>query len=469
MSVDTTQSSADTGEISLARFEPDEKWGSPLALYRALRECVSSIWTKEMFAKPMVLKESAIADILFLSDPDGIRHVLMENVERYPKSPIQQRFLKPSLGDGLLTAEGEVWRTQRHAANPSFRAEQLTRVVPAIVSAVEERLSAWRDYPNTVPVDIHQEMMELTLEVLCQSLFSGVEVDRKALGHAVTYYVETMGSIGILDFLTLPQWLPSLKLRRAQWSIDHLHNETARIVRERQEQTDKPEDLLSMLMQARDDQTGNSLGAKQLQDTMATLLSAGHETTAITMTMLFYLLNEFPWALRKIREEVDEVLGDRQLEAGDLKGLRFTRMVVEEALRLYPPSALLIRVAAEDDVICGQKIRKGTTVTISQYMVQRHQALWDNPDMFDPYRFSPENKSKIHRFSYMPFSLGPRSCIGSTFAMMELTAALALIAREFDIVRVDDAPIELQLKITLRLKERLMMFIKPRQKEGAGH
>ncbi len=446
------------------RFVPDEKWGSPIALFKGLQDSLLNIWTKETFEKPMVLKQSPIADILFLSDPDGLRHVLMDHVEDYPKSPLQQRFLKPSLGDGLVTAEGEIWRVQRHAANPYFRGEQLTELVPAMLMGIEDRLAEWRENGGRQPVEIRHEMMELIIEVLCQSLFSGVQVDRKALGDAVSFYVDTIGRVDLFDFLNLPTWLPSPKFRKAQWSMDHLHGETDRIVKERRAQSPMPSDLLTKLIDARDDQTGRGFTEQQLKDTLATLLSAGHETTANGMTMTLYLLSEFPWAAEKIREEVRDVLGDRTPEAQDIKNLKFTRMVIDEAMRLYPPSSIVIRVANKDDEICGQKIRKGTTIAISQYVLHRHELLWDKPDVFNPYRFTPEEKAKRHRFSYIPFSIGPRSCIGSTFALMEMTLAVALIMREFDLQRTNDDEIELQLRITLRLNTLLPMLVTPRNK-----
>ncbi len=445
------------------RFQPSEQWGSPLELYRGLRESLLSIWTQETFEKLMVLKQSPIADILFLNDPDGLRHVLMEHIDDYPKSPIQQRFLKPSLGEGLITAEGEAWRVQRHAANPSFKAEQLTELVPSILDGIEDRFDAWRKIGGRQPVEIRNEMMEMIIEILCLSLFSGVRVDRQALGDAVSFYVDTVGQVDLLDFLNLPTWIPSPKFRKAKWSMDYLHGETDRIVKERRSQSPMPVDLLTMLINGRDEKTGRGFSEQQLKDTLATLLSAGHETTANGMTMTLYLLSEFPWAAEKIREEVAEVFGDRRPEAKDYKHLKFTRMVVEESLRLYPPSSIVIRVAAKDDEICGQKIRKGTTIAISQYVLHRHKKLWDNPDDFDPDRFLPEQKAERHRFSYIPFSIGPRSCIGSTFAMMEMVLATAMIMRDFDLQRVNDDPIELQLRITLRLKTPLPMLLTPRR------
>ncbi len=445
-----------------ARYEPEDNWRSPIKLFRGIQDSLLSIMPIEGFREPMVLKETPIANILFLFDPDGLRHVLMDHVEDYPKSPLQQRFLKPALGEGMLTSEGESWRMQRHAANPSFRAEQLTELVPAMIAGIEDRFAVWRADNGNVTYEARSEMMELIIEILCQALFSGIKVDRKALGQAVSAYVDRIGQVDIFDFLNLPTWIPAPKFRQIKWSIDYLKGETDRISKARRAQSPMPSDLLTSLIHARDEQTGKGYTEEQLKDTIATLLSAGFETTANAMTMTMYLLCEYPWAAEKIREEAREVLGDRTPVAGDIKNLKFTRMVLEESMRLYPPSSIVIRVAAKDDVICGQKIKKGTTIAVSQYVLHRHEKLWDNPDVFDPYRFSPENKKDRHRFAYMPFSIGPRGCIGSSFAMMETTLAIAMMMREFEVYRVDDDPVEFQLRISLRIKNPLPIVIKPR-------
>jgi cytochrome P450 len=448
--------------IVLAAYKPPEKWSSPLALYRGLRDSLLAIWTAEMFRELIVEKKSIIANGMFLSDPDGIKHVLVDNIANYPKAPLQQRFLKPSLGEGLLTAEGDHWENQRHAANPSFRAAHLSALAPSMIDTIAEKVESWRTIEDDGLVDIHGEMMDLTLEILCQCMFSGIAVDRPALGRAVSHYVNVVGQVDASDFLYLPDWLPSPKIRRAQWSIDYLRNETVRIVEERKVLENPPTDLLTTLIAAQEAGGDNALTDRDIADNIATFLSAGYETTAIALTWSFYLLSQFPWAGDRICEEVERVTGGGPLEPRHLSELVYTRMVFDEAVRLYPPSSIVIRVAAQDDVICGRPVKRGDIVAMSQYVLHRHEKLWDDPNTFDPDRFAREEKANRHRFAYMPFGAGQRSCIGATFAAMEGVFTLATVFREFRFSLEEGQRVEPQLRITLRPKFGMRLRIKKR-------
>ena len=392
-------------------------------------------------------------DYLFLNDIDAIHHVLVDNAKNYTKSRNYQG-LKLVLGEGLITSEGETWRKQRKLIQPAFHRERLAGFARSMVSDTEAMLARW-ETRGAEAFDVHGEMMRLTFRIVGRTLFSAdVEADADRIGPAVTAAMHHADDYAEA-LVRVPQWLPTpsnLRFKRSMRALDDL---VLRIIAERRRQAwggaeTQPNDLLAMLMAAHDDETTAGMSDRQLRDEVMTLILAGHETTANLLSWTWYLLSSHPDVARRVRAEVDEVLGDRAPTVDDLPKLRLVKMVVEESMRLFPPAWAFERQAVEDDELAGYRVKKGTIIGVSPYMLHRHPRFWENPEGFDPERFSPERSEGRPKYAYLPFGGGPRFCVGNAFAMMEAQIIVAMIARKHRLALVPGHPIALDPRITLR-------------------
>jgi cytochrome P450 len=443
-----------------ARFDPPEPYGSIITMVAKARENALNTWPRVTYEELTVRYTSLFFDTVYLSDPAGIEQVLLRNAENYGKAPIQQRILKPGLGNGLLTAEGQDWERQRRIARPAFDASALHGLIPGMVRAVETRATSM--VGTNAPRDVHADMMALTLDILFDTLFSRIEVDRAATLELVTEFIETTTQIDLIDIYGLPDWIPRAKTRRLRPVVRALRETVAGAIAARKADPDPPHDLLTLMMQARDEATGEGLSDRELLDNAITFFGAGHETTAQALTWTLYLLAKYPWAEEKCLAEIDAVVGSDPFEASHISQLRYLRQVLEESMRLYPPAPMFDRIALGPDEIGDETIRKGTVVLISPYVLHRHKLLWDEPDRFDPERFTQEAKRARPRCQYIPFSFGRRSCIGMSFAMMEAITALAILVPRFRFRREAQPEPELECKITLRPKGGMPMTVTPR-------
>ncbi|HYO59024.1 cytochrome P450, partial [Archangium sp.] len=309
---------------------------------------------------------------------------------------------------------------------------------------------------------IVQEMMQLTLRIVGDALFgTQVNAQAPAIGHAF----DVMSKQFVTRFRTfrlLPPVLPTRYDREMRTSIRTIKKVVYDIIAERRRRNEDTGDLLSMFMLARDEETGEQMDDKQLQDEVRTMLLAGHETTATTLSWVWAMLEQHPEVEARLHSELDEVLGGRLPGVEDLPRLDYTRMVVEETLRLFPPAYILSRSVKEDDVIGGYRIRAGTAVDISPWLTHRHPEFWEEPEAFRPERFSPEQVARRPRFAYFPFSGGPRQCIGNSFALMEAQLILASVAQRFQLrAAAGGPPVPVPL-VTLRPKGGLPMRLQRR-------
>jgi cytochrome P450 len=438
----------------------------PLPLWRLLfaaRRNAVGYWPDSAFDEKFFASRMGLGWTATVNDPEGIKHVLLDNVANYRKSRIARRVLKPGLGEGLLTAEGERWRRHRRILAPAFHPKHVAAFAPIITEASDAMLARWRSQPASQPLDIAGEMMALTLEIISRTMFSSdLGQHGTMIGQAITDYQERSGRASLLDMLNLPDWLPRLGPMRARRAIAPLDQAIEAVLARRRVRAEDKGDLLSMLLAARDEETGERLSDREIRDEVATIFTAGHETTANGLAWTWYLLSQHEEVRARLEAELARVLGGRLPTAADLPSLSYTRMIFDEAIRLYPPAHTMSREAIGPDVILGHAIPKGAMVIISPWLVHRHRTLWEEPDRFDPERFRPERAAMRPRFAYIPFGGGPRICIGMAFALQEAVLILATIAQHFRLRLKPGHAVELMGLITLRPKGGLPMLLEPR-------
>ena len=425
----------------------------PLALLRVLARNPLEAWTEAHFEQPVVASGLSIGRVVVVNDPAAIRRVLLENCDNYEKDWLQRRVLSAGLTGGLLTVEDHSWRMQRRALAPLFARKTVLGFSSAMIEA-GERLVLRLAQQGSRATDISVEATRATLEVLEHTIFSdGIGRDAEDIRLAMKQYFETIGRIDPFDMLGIPAFVPrpgrwKLRpmLRVFEFAIDAIIS--TRRKRLAADPGSVPSDILTLLLEATDPETGEQLSETEVRANILTFIAAGHETTVNCISWSLYLLSQSDEWRERIRAEADRVfdgpvggLADRLVE---------TRAVIDEANRLYPPITAISRAAKGPDVLAGERIRRGTTVVIAPYVLHRHRALWQRPDSFDPTRFLGESRNAIDRFAYLPFGVGPRICIGATFAIQEASIMVAMIVRNFTFeMTPGHSPWPVQ-KITLR-------------------
>jgi cytochrome P450 len=381
--------------------------------------------------------------------PRDIETVLVTNAARFTKSE-DYRALARVLGRGLLTSEGDFWKRQRSLIQPAFHRQSILAYAAVMTRAAGRMLDAWKEKSER---NIHEDLMRVTLEIVGQCLY-GAEVtdDAERVGHAmevVTGRFIINASLAMLFRFDIP-----VRFAFREWrAIRELNGIIGSIIRERRSSGQPREDLLDMLLRARD-ADGNPMSDVQLRDEVMTLFLAGHETTAIALSWACYLIAQNPDIEAKVAEELQAVLGGRVPTPEDLPRLRYTEMVLKETMRLYPAVWGIGRRALEDCELGGYRVPAGSNVFILQWRTQRDPRFFPDPDRFDPERWrdDPVRSGKIPRFAYFPFGGGPRVCVGASFAMMEATLLLAMIQQRFHLEIVAGHPIEIFASVTLRPK-----------------
>jgi cytochrome P450 len=354
---------------------------------------------------------------------------------------------------------------------PSFDPRSVAAYAPAMAEAANAFAERWAQRPDGAPIDIAEEMKTLTLEIICQTMFSSDAEELVAIAGNAFNRTQTALEFSLLDIL------PIIGPRRIKAKQDAIRAEFSvmdaaiyrMIAARKQNPGAAPKDLLGRLIAATDPDDGAGLNASEVRDEVITIFVAGHETTAVTMTWVWYLLSQRPDEEAKLHAELDAVLGGRAPTAEDLPRLPYARMVVEEAMRIYPPApAVSVRIARADDEICGVKVRRGDRIFVAPWLLHRHRRLWDDPVRFDPERFTPERSAGRPRFAYLPFGGGPRVCIGASLAMTEATLILAALARRFRPRLGAGADVRLQSRITLRPADGLQMTLEKRKEAAAS-
>lgn len=437
-----------------------------IELIRRLREDQLSILVPEMFGRNMIHNRLLFLHNFLINKPEYIEHVLVTNHRNYGKSHFARRMLGPLLGDGLLISEGEFWRRQRRIAAPAFHRKHIAQLAGAMFSCTETALVRWRAMAGR-PFDVAAEMRALTLDIIARTMFS---TDVSAEVETVRRLVDIGVALrpNLLDLFGLPEWLPRRLPAAYRRTIAEFDALVARLLAERRANGIDRDDLLSMLLAAKDPETGEVMSDKQLRDEILTVLIAGHETTANALSWAWYLLARHPEAEARLHDELDHVLGGRPAGFADLTELKWTRMILEEAMRLYPPAHTIARTAIGDDRIGGVRIPAGAFVSISIYVTHRNPNLWPDPEHFDPERFAPAAVAQRHRFAYLPFGGGPRICIGNNFAIAEAQIIIAAIAQRYRLRLAPGHEVRPIAQITLRAKDGIWVTLEPRRTRAAA-
>ena len=393
-----------------------------------------------------------------ITHPDDIRHVLQDNARNYHKSPLYDK-VKVSVGDGLLTSEDAHWLRQRRMAQPAFHRERIAGLAAVMAKAARETADRWSEDGELL--DVSDEMMRLTQTIVLRTLlgadlgpFKG-EVDR-AWALVNEHIGESFWSLGLTD-----RW-PTPRNRRFWRALAVLDGAVYHIITERRRSGRESGDLLSMLLFARDEETGHAMTDKQLRDEVMTMLLAGHETTSLALAWTWYLLSQNPGPRQRLEDELDAVLAGRPPEYADLARLPYTRMVIEESMRVYPPAWGISRQAIAPDEIGGYQLPRGWLVFVLPFVLHRIAAYWDDPERFDPDRFTAERVAARPKFAYLPFGAGPRQCIGNQFAMIEAQLVLATLAQRYRLSLAPGSSVEPWPLITLRPRHGVRMHIERR-------
>ena len=394
--------------------------------------------------------------------PEHVRHISITNRGNYDKRSSYDTVRKLLLGDGLVTSNGELWRRQRKLMSPFFTPRSIEAYASTILNdgqALYERWESLADSQQTV--EISDEMMRVTATIILRAMFSS-ESDEELL--AMKRAVETMIQFTVryeMNPFSLPLWLPTAPNRGYQAARSLVHEFIQRMISNRRRLPDEqwPDDLLSRLLRARDEVSGAPIPEYLLRDEMITIFFAGHETTARTLTFMWYELSQHPQVAIRLHGELDDVLQGRPPALDDLHRLTYTLQVIKETLRLYPPAPVYIRDVVNDDVICGMPVPAGGRILLAPYLTHRHPEFWNEPETFDPERWSPEKEAAQHPYAYHPFAAGQRICLGNHFALQEAHLLTALLARGFAPRSIPGHRVQLDMAGTLISRNGVPMVI----------
>ena len=406
----------------------------------AMRESAIGTWGQRAYEEDIVRGRFFGRSSFILNAPDAIRHVLVENYENYTRTPAGIRVLRPVLGDGLLISEGRAWKHQRRTLSPAFTPRAVASLVPHMIAVTDETIAKLQGACGQ-PVDLRETMQRMTLEIAGRTMFSfGMARHGAQLREFVMEYGARLARPHFLDLL-LPLGWPSPQdfsrsRFRKRWTrfIGMLMAERRAVGKN---DGAPHRDLFDLMGEARDPETGKGFPDEQLGDEVATMILAGHETTATALFWSLYLLALDPATQDRLAAEVQGATSTAEF---DVEALKFTRAVIDETMRLYPPAYLIARAAAAPDTIAGMPVKTNDVVLIAPWLLHRHEKLWRDPNAFIPQRFMPPAPPP-DRFAYLPFGVGARICIGAHFALVESTLALARIIGAFRVELLDKVPV----------------------------
>jgi len=413
-----------------------------LAFLRAIRTNALTMWTGAAYEQDLLVRRFIGRTNVLINAPDAIHHVLVDNPGNYRRSPASIRILRPITGNGLLLSEGDAWRHQRRTIAPALAPRVMPMLARHIVATAQEECVSLAAATHQGPIELLAAMQRLTLEIAGRSMFS---LEMRAFGaplrRLLTEFGERFAQPLLFDML-LPASVPTLRdIRRRRFQARWMRLiESIMHDRLRAPEAEAARDLFDLLRAARDPETGEAFSPDQLRDQLATLLLAGHETTAVTLFWALTLLAQDARAQDWVAEEVRGLAIEPETAMAALPRLVRTRAVVSEALRLYPPAFTIVREAIGPDRLGDFDLPKRSVVMIAPWVLHRHRKLWRDPDAFDPSRFMPDAPA-VPRFAYLPFGAGPRVCVGAQFALTEAVLVLAMLLQRFKIASEDARPV----------------------------
>ncbi|BDS09709.1 cytochrome P450 [Aureispira anguillae] len=402
------------------------------------------------------------SNLVIVSRPSMIQKILVSEISKFPKSKNYETF-KLSVGNGLVTNEGESWKRQRKIAQPAFYKESIANLFDILCKVSQDHLQNWKGQQK---INAVENMLATTLDMVVQSLFGeSIDMDYDRLSKAFITENQFL-SDQVMNPFSLPIWIPTASARRYKKARSTTSELVETIINKRKEKDATPKnDLLGMLMSSRYSDTGEGMSNQQLKDEVVSILFAGHEATANSMSWALYLLAKYPEHLKKVKEEVQRVTQGQPLKLEHLSQMVYTQQVIDESMRLYPSAWALSRTVHQDTDLEGYTIKKNSLIFLDFYNMYRDEAIWEHPNDFIPERFQPELKKQMHKCSFVPFGAGQRMCIGYQFAFMEMKILLADIVSNYDFVLDPDAPeVEVEPLTTLKPKDGVWISVTPLDK-----
>jgi cytochrome P450 len=434
-------------------------------LLRRSSENFIAIWEDKAFEYQTMSTRVLARQVVICNSPDTVRQAFVtDNASFERKSPQMRQILRPLVGDGLFISDGETWKTRRRIVAPIVHGQHLPSFAPMMVEVATETRDRWRALPPGSEIDALSDMAEMTAGVICRTIF-GRELGRqsaRAIIESFTEYQRQIDTISLLSFAGMPDFRPGFmqprSVRRAKDRIIAVLDEVIESARARR--GDAEDSVVGMLLDARD-RDGKPLTHEAIRNEASVIFMAGHETTANCLAWCWFLLSQAGWAEEAFHAELEKVLGNRLPHLKDVPDLIYTRAVIDEAMRLYPPIPLLTRQATKAEKIRSRKVEKGAIVAVIPWLLHRHRLYWDKPDHFMPERFLP-GAPPVDKYLYVPFSLGPRVCAGLQFGITEAVLCLAVLGQSFRLKLAPGAKVEPVSRLSLRPGERLPMILEPR-------
>ncbi len=438
-------------------------------LLRLFRENIIGVFSEADFKRPLIAGRYLRLEVFTVNDPALVQEAFQAKHETYQrKTPQMRHALTPLLGDGLFVSDGALWKGRRAAVSPIVHGSRIRDFAPIMVETIEEWRAHWAERGDDAPIDALAEMAELTAEIISRTVF-GRRLGRDFTSELVqgfTAYQKHVDQLDLPSILALPDWFPrpqGLAARRALRRVHKVIDEVIdRFMRGEGDETA----VIAKLFEARD-ADGAKLTREAIRNEAIVVFMAGHETTANTLAWAWYLISRSARVRARLHAELAEVLGERRAELADVRALRFTRAIIEETLRLYPPVPILGRQALTDGEIGGRKVPRGAVVMVAPFMLHRKPSLWSKPDHFIPERFDDRIAPRPGKYAYIPFAIGPRICPGLTFGLTEAILALATLARSFDLTLEPGHEVEARCRLTLRPGDSLPMRLHPRPPAAA--
>ncbi len=424
-----------------------------------------SIWGVDDFQSRLRSKKIFTRELVICNRPDVVREAFQTNHDVLQrKSPQMRHALQPLLGDGLFISDTETWAKRRKVVAPIIHGSRVKGFAPIMIETIEEQRADWASQGEGAEVDALADMAHLTAEIICRTIF-GRQLGKDHAAEVVqgfSDYQRHIDQVDILSLFGLPEWLPRFRGRAIKKPVERIMTVLDKIIANYEAQKEKGEaSVIGGLLEARDE-NGEPLSREAIISEAAVIFMAGHETTANTLAWAWFLLSQCDKSRANLQAELDTVLAGRSPTFQDVPNLPYTKAVIEETLRLYPPVPILAREAMADTSIGGKSVPKGSLVMVVPWLMHRNPVLWSKPDVFDPGRFLNPKSKKPNKYGYVPFSIGPRICAGLQFGMTEAILSLAILAQDFELKLKDGTDVQPVARLTLRPGENLPMTLHPR-------
>ncbi len=434
---------------------------STLQLMQVVQANSLSAWDAEVFEVLFVERRYFWGRLVVVSDPDGVRRILQDNYDNYPRLAAIRRMFEFDSGSGIFCAEGDGWRRHRRLLNRTLDARALLEDFPGLVAMGQAITAHLAGLPRGGDIDVGAALSHFVTQAT-RLVFAGDDREIEPLLDEIAHYPLQPS---LLHLAPLPDWLPFAGRYRTSRDVAARHRPMLDrlITKRRASNYDGPHDLIWRLVHARERADAPGLSNGELRDEIITLAATSY-TVLRPLTWIWFLLALHPWAEERLHRELDQVLAGRPPAPEDLPRLVYVRQLLDETMRLYPPlPVMILRKAADDDIVCGRRVRRGATVAIVPWVLHRHRRLWTQPDLFDPDRFGPEQSAARSRFAYLPFGIGPHICIGASLSIAEMVVAVALIAQQLRFRLVPGQQIEPTAWINLRPSRGIRMIVEPRR------